>query len=68
MCNILINSCLSLRMPESKSKPGMEFNKVQREVLRSGSKPEFRVAVGFRKWDAREVVEDVIVSALKTKN
>jgi len=29
-------------MPESKSKPGMEFNKVQREVLRSGSKPEFR--------------------------
>jgi len=55
-------------MPESKSKPGMEFNKVQREVLRSGSKPEFRAAVGFRKWDAREVVEDVIVSALKTKN
>ena len=34
----------------------------------SKSSPEFRAAVGFRKWDARELVEDVIVSALKTKN
>jgi len=53
-------------MPESKSKPGMEFNKVQREVLRSGSKPEFRAAVGLsREWDARKAGREVARDTLE---
>ena len=47
-------------MPESKSSQGVEFNKVQREVLRSNSKPEFRAAVGLsREWNARKAGREV---------
>ena len=53
MCNILIGGWLISG---------------HQKMPESKSKPEFRAAVGFRKWDAREVVVDVIVSALKTKN
>ena len=53
-------------MPESKSSQGMEFNKVQREVLRSNSKPEFRAAVGLsREWDARKAGREVARDTLE---
>ena len=53
-------------MPESKSSQGVEFNKVQREVLRSNSKPEFRAAVGLsREWDARKAGREVARDTLE---
>jgi len=47
-------------MPELKSSPEMEFNTVEREILRSNSKPEFKAAVGLsRQWDARKAGREV---------
>ena len=63
-------------MPELESSPDMEFNTVQREVLRSNgsendsdSTQEFQAGVGLsRSWDPREAGEEVIVSALENLN
>ncbi|MEA3255839.1 MAG: FIST N-terminal domain-containing protein [Candidatus Altiarchaeota archaeon] len=60
-------------MPELESNPDMEFNTVQREVLRSNgseeksdSKPEFRAAVGLsREWDARKAGREVARNTLE---
>jgi len=49
-----------LKSNQLKSNPEKEFNTVEREILRSGSKPEFKAAVGLsRQWDARKAGREV---------